>query len=37
MVKSIKSLRVILRKESSTSDLHGNEFNFKTTIIKAND
>ncbi len=32
-VKSMESLRIILRKESTTSDLHGIEFNIKTTVI----
>ncbi len=34
MVKSMLSLGIILRKESSTSNLNGKELNFKTTIIK---
>ncbi len=37
MVKSKQSLRIIFRKESSASNLHSKEFNFKTTIIKVND
>ncbi len=37
MIKSLQSLTIILRKESSTSDLDRNEFDFKSTINKSND
>ncbi len=33
MVESIQSLRIIFWQESSTSDIQGKEFYFKTTIF----